>query len=38
MKKLILILGNGLTMDLLARLDTQKDNIDLSNLFSNVNK
>lgn len=34
MKKLILILGNGLTMDLLDRLDTKKDNIDLSNLFS----
>ena len=34
MKKLILILGNGITMDLLAHLDEQKSNIDLSNLFS----
>lgn len=34
MKKLILILGNGLTMDLIAHLDNQKDNIDLANLFS----
>ena len=34
MKKLILILGNGLTMDLLAHLENEKPNIDLSNLFS----
>lgn len=34
MKKLILILGNGLTMDLLAHLEEEKTNIDLSNLFS----
>jgi len=34
MKKLILILGNGLTMDLLSNLDTEKPNIDLINLFS----
>lgn len=34
MKKLILILGNGLTMDLLAHLENEKNNIDLSNLFS----
>lgn len=37
MKKLVLILGNGLTMDLLAHLDlddSKKDNIDLANLFS----
>ncbi len=34
MKKLILILGNGLTMDLLNHLDKEKSNIDLSNLFS----
>ncbi len=34
MKKLILILGNRLTMDLLSNLDTKKENIDLTNLFS----
>ena len=34
MKKLVLILGNGLTMDLLSNLDEKKNNIDLSNLFS----
>lgn len=34
MKKLILILGNGLTMDLIAHLGNNKDNIDLANLFS----
>lgn len=34
MKKLVLILGNGLTMDLLSNLDEKKDDIDLSNLFS----
>lgn len=34
MKKLVLILGNGLTMDLLANLDSKKSNIDLTNLFS----
>lgn len=34
MKKLILILGNGFTIDLLAHLEQQKVNIDLTNLFS----
>ena len=34
MKKLVLILGNGLTMDLLSNLDEEKADIDLSNLFS----
>lgn len=34
MKKLILLFGNGLTMDLLAHLENEKPNIDLSNLFS----
>lgn len=34
MKKLVLILGNGLTMDLLEHLEEKKSNIDLSNLFS----
>lgn len=34
MKKLLLILGNGLTMDLLGHLEEDKANIDLSNLFS----
>lgn len=34
MKKLVLILGNGLTMDLLTHLEDKKTNIDLSNLFS----
>lgn len=34
MKKLVLILGNGLTMDLLSHLDEEKPNIDLCNLFS----
>lgn len=34
MKNLILILGNGLTMDLLTHLKDEKPNIDLSNLFS----
>ena len=36
MKKLVLILGNGLTMDLLSNMDEKKDDIDLSNLFSNA--
>lgn len=34
MKKLVLILGNGLTMDLFSKLGLQNSNIDLSNLFS----
>lgn len=34
MKKLVLILGNGLTIDLLSHLDDTKSNIDLTNLFS----
>lgn len=34
MKKLILILGNGFTIDLLAHREQQKVNIDLTNLFS----
>ncbi len=34
MKKLVLILGNGLTIDLITHLETEKPNIDLSNLFS----
>lgn len=34
MKNLILILGNGFSMDLLSHLENEKPNIDLSNLFS----
>lgn len=34
MKKLILILGNGLTLDLLSHLKNPNLNIDLVNLFS----
>ena len=34
MSKLIMLLGNGVTMDLFLHLDTRVEGIDLSNLFS----
>ena len=34
MSKLIMLLGNGVTMDLFSHLDTRIEGVDLSNLFS----